>query len=55
MAVDGASGSAGSSSGAANIGGIDFSVRVLTTGHWPTYSDEAITLPLPLAGCETAV
>lgn len=41
-----------SSSGAAVIDGVDFSVRVLTTGHWPTYSEDVIILPPQLAACE---
>lgn len=46
-------GSAASMSGAAVVDGVDFNVRVLTTGHWPTYSEEVIVLPPQLAACET--
>ncbi|CDF36964.1 unnamed protein product [Chondrus crispus] len=41
-----------SMSGAAVVDGVDFNVRVLTTGHWPTYSEEVIILPPQLAACE---
>lgn len=41
-----------SSSGGALVGGVDFNVRVLTTGHWPTYSEDVILLPPQLAACE---
>lgn len=44
--------SAQSMSGAAVVDGVDFNVRVLTTGHWPTYSEEVIILPPQLAACE---
>lgn len=44
--------SAPSMSGAAVVDGVDFNVRVLTTGHWPTYSEEVIILPPQLAACE---
>lgn len=42
----------GSSMGTAIIDGVDFNVRVLTTGHWPTYSEDVIVLPPQLAACE---
>lgn len=41
-----------SMSGAAIVDGVEFNVRVLTTGHWPTYSEEVIILPPQLAACE---
>lgn len=44
--------SAQSISGAAVVDGVDFNVRVLTTGHWPTYSEEVVILPPQLAACE---
>lgn len=43
--------SSGSTS-VAVVGGVDFSVRVLTTGHWPSYSEDTITLPPQLEACE---
>lgn len=39
-------------SGAAVVDGVDFSVRVLTRGHWPTYSEVTVILPPQLAACE---
>lgn len=42
-----------SSSTAAVIDGVDFTVRVLTTGHWPTYSEDTVVLPPKLTACET--
>lgn len=30
---------------------VDFSVNVLTTGHWPTYRVIEINLPMPMANC----
>ncbi|CAN8062964.1 unnamed protein product [Agarophyton chilense] len=43
---------AGSSSSAVVIGSVEFSVRVLTTGHWPTYSEDTVVLPPHLELCE---
>lgn len=40
------------SSNGATIEGIEFTVRVLTSGHWPTYSEDAIILPPKLVACE---
>lgn len=48
----GATGSS-SSSECAVVEKVDFNVRVLTTGHWPTYSEDVILLPPQLAACET--
>lgn len=39
-------------SAAAVVEGVDFNVRVLTTGHWPTYSEDVILLPPQLEACE---
>ena len=37
------------------VGGIDFSVRVLTTGHWPTYAEhKVIEVPKQLTLCNKA-
>lgn len=33
------------SSSGVRTNGLDFAVRVLTTGHWPTYAQDKITLP----------
>lgn len=33
------------------VDGVDFSVRVLTTGHWPSYTETKITLPPQLEAC----
>lgn len=44
--------SSASGASAAGINGVDFTVRVLTTGHWPTYSEDTVVLPPQLAGCE---
>lgn len=44
--------SSASSTTAAVVDGVDFTVRVLTTGHWPTYSEESVVLPPKLAACE---
>lgn len=42
----------GAALGPAVIDSVDFNVRVLTTGHWPTYSEDIILLPPQLAACE---
>jgi Cullin family/Cullin protein neddylation domain len=39
------------SGGACIVEGVDFSVRVLTTGHWPTYTEDKIVLPLQIESC----
>jgi len=36
-----------------SIGGVDCSVRVLTTGHWPTYQEDKLQLPIELERCVT--
>lgn len=36
------------------VNDVEFSVRVLTTGHWPSYSEDMIILPPQLAACESA-
>lgn len=41
-----------SAASGAVIGGVDFSVRVLTTGHWPTYFEDTVILPPQLSACE---
>lgn len=33
------------------VEGVDFSVRVLTTGHWPTYTEDQIILPNKVETC----
>jgi cullin 1 len=33
------------------VEGVDFSVRVLTTGHWPTYTEDKIMLPQQVEMC----
>jgi cullin 1 len=33
------------------VEGVDFSVRVLTTGHWPTYTEDKIVLPPQIELC----
>lgn len=33
------------------VEGVDFSVRVLTTGHWPTYTEDKIILPQQIELC----
>lgn len=40
------------SSTAVVVGSVEFSVRVLTTGHWPTYSEDSIVIPSALELCE---
>lgn len=35
------------------VEGVDFSVRVLTTGHWPTYTEDKIILPQQIEMCTT--
>lgn len=49
---DAGSPTSASLSNGAVIDGIDFNVRVLTTGHWPTYSEDTVILPPKLASCE---
>lgn len=39
------------SSSACVVEGVDFSVRVLTTGHWPTYTEDKIVLPPQIELC----
>jgi len=43
--------SANASGDCVNLGGVDFSVDVLTTGHWPTYKQIEIALPQELTTC----
>lgn len=43
--------SSSSSSGGAVVDGVDFSVRVLTTGHWPSYAEAKVVLPPQLEAC----
>lgn len=43
---------AGANGTNAVIGEVDFTVRVLTTGHWPSYSEDIVVLPPQLARCE---
>lgn len=38
-------------SGSCIVEGVDFSVRVLTTGHWPTYTEDKIILPPQIELC----
>lgn len=40
-----------SSGNACVVEGVDFSVRVLTTGHWPTYTEDKISLPQQIESC----
>lgn len=40
------------SSTAVAVGSVEFSVRVLTTGHWPTYSEDSVVIPSALELCE---
>lgn len=40
-----------SSGNACIVEGVDFSVRVLTTGHWPTYTEDKINLPQQIEVC----
>lgn len=40
-------------SNACLVEGVDFSVRVLTTGHWPTYTEDKIILPQQIELCTT--
>lgn len=43
--------SSASSPGAVVVDGVEFNVRVLTTGHWPTYTETKIILPPQLEAC----
>ena len=49
--VDADPASSSSSPGVVNVEGVDFSVRVLTTGHWPSYTESKIILPPKLEAC----
>ncbi|PHJ24653.1 cullin family [Cystoisospora suis] len=42
----------GVSSGVAVVEGIEFSVQILTTGHWPTYPTTPVCLPPALKHCQ---
>jgi cullin 1 len=33
------------------VEGVDFSVRVLTTGHWPTYTEDKLVVPPQIEAC----
>lgn len=43
--------SSASSPGLVRCDGIDFAVRVLTTGHWPSYTETKVILPPKLQAC----
>ncbi|KAA8490321.1 Cullin-1 [Porphyridium purpureum] len=43
-----------SSASTVNIEGVECSVRVLTSGHWPSYKDDRLTLPMELERCITS-
>lgn len=49
--LEGAAPAVAGSSGCAVVDNVDFSVRVLTTGHWPTYAEDKIILPPKLDAC----